>query len=349
MSDVKRLAAPTVLVSAAVIAVVLAVAYAYDSSNEDRIARGVSVAGVELGGMPVAVAREALEADVAAPLRRPVRVSAAGRSFVLSARRARLRTDVDAMLGAAVVRSRSGNFVSRAWRDASGGSEHADLPARISYSRRAVSELVREVASETDRPARDARVTYSGAGLTKVSDRTGREVRTETLGRSIRSTIARPGRSRTVAARVKVLQPKVRTRELAKKYPHFIVVNRGGFRLTYYRRLKSVRSYPIAVGQAGLETPAGMYDIENKAVNPAWHVPNSDWAGELAGRVIPGGASDNPLKARWMGIYAGAGIHGTSETESLGTNASHGCIRMSVPEVIELYKKVPVKTPVYIG
>lgn len=344
-----RRVAPIAVVPLVLLLVVLLVAYGYDASREDQIAKGVSVGGVDVGGMPMAAARDRLEADVAAPLRRPLRVRSAGRTFTLSARRARLRADVDGMARAAVVSGRSGNFASRAWRDVSGGSESADLPARVSYSKQAVAGLVRQVERETNRPARDAKVSYTGAGLTKVSDRTGREVRDESLGRAIRARITRPARVRTVAARVRVLQPKVRTRELAKKYPNFIVVNRGGFRLTFYRRLKAVRSYRIAVGRVGLETPAGLYRIQNKTVNPAWNVPNSDWAGDLAGKVIPSGSPDNPLKARWMGIYDGAGIHGTSDTGSLGTNASHGCIRMSIPEVKELYKRVPIQTPVYIG
>ena len=57
--------------------------------------------------------------------------------------------------------------------------------------------------------------------------------------------------------------------------------------------------------------------------------------------MVPGGAADNPLKARWMGIFDGAGIHGTDDTGSLGSAASHGCVRMSVPDVIDLYDQVP--------
>ena len=60
---------------------------------------------------------------------------------------------------------------------------------------------------------------------------------------------------------------------------------------------------------------------------------------------IPGGVPDNPLKARWLGIFDGAGIHGTDETYSLGHAASHGCIRMAIPDVIELYDQVPVGAP----
>jgi lipoprotein-anchoring transpeptidase ErfK/SrfK len=82
-------------------------------------------------------------------------------------------------------------------------------------------------------------------------------------------------------------------------------------------------------------------------VNPTWYVPNEEWAGELAGSVVPPGP-ENPLKARWMGFYGGAGIHGTDDLASLGTAASHGCIRMSIPDVTELYEQVSVGTPVAI-
>ncbi|MBV9916223.1 MAG: L,D-transpeptidase, partial [Solirubrobacterales bacterium] len=77
-------------------------------------------------------------------------------------------------------------------------------------------------------------------------------------------------------------------------------------------------------------------------------VPNSAWAGSLAGQTIPPGPQD-PIKARWMGIYNGAGIHGTDELGSLGSAASHGCIRMSIPDVIDLYSQTPVGSPVYIA
>jgi lipoprotein-anchoring transpeptidase ErfK/SrfK len=63
---------------------------------------------------------------------------------------------------------------------------------------------------------------------------------------------------------------------------------------------------------------------------------------------VAGGSAENPLKARWMGIVNGVGIHGTGEPSSIGTRASHGCIRMTVPDVVDLYPRVPVGTPVLI-
>ena len=144
------------------------------------------------------------------------------------------------------------------------------------------------------------------------------------------------------------MKPQVTTDQLAQRYPTFITIYRGAFQLRLWKNLKLVKTYTIAVGQAGLETPAGQYTIDDKQVDPSWHVPNSAWAGSLAGQVIPPGPED-PLKARWMGFYNGAGIHGTDELASLGTAASHGCVRMSIPDVVELYPQVPLGTPIYIG
>ena len=78
-------------------------------------------------------------------------------------------------------------------------------------------------------------------------------------------------------------------------------------------------------------------------------MPNSDWVAPAdRGKVVPPGPA-NPLKARWMGIFDGAGIHGTDQTASIGTAASHGCVRMLIPDVIELYDQVPVGAPIYIA
>ena len=135
---------------------------------------------------------------------------------------------------------------------------------------------------------------------------------------------------------------------LRRRYPSFITIDRARFTLRVYNHLRFVKSYPIAVGQQGLETPAGLYHIQDKTVNPSWQVPLSSWAGSLAGQLIPPGP-DDPIKARWMGIFNGAGIHGTDETWSIGHAVSHGCVRMTIPDVIDLYDRVQVGTPVYIG
>ena len=87
----------------------------------------------------------------------------------------------------------------------------------------------------------------------------------------------------------------------------------------------------------GYATPTGRFSIVNKAVNPAWTAPDEPWAGAYRNEVVEGGAAENPLKARWMGIVGGVG-HPRHGGRGLDRHrASHGCIRMRVADVIDLY------------
>jgi lipoprotein-anchoring transpeptidase ErfK/SrfK len=324
-------------------------AFAYDSSRDDLIAKGVRVAGVDVGGLRVDAAKRTLRARLARRLERPVRVAVAGHRFTLTARRAGLVADVDGMATAAVERSRDGWLPGRVWNGLTGRAVKDELPASVRYSALAVRRFMRRVERKVNRPPRDAAVEFKVASLPAIPSQTGLKlVRRERLRRTLEAAMARLGDGRTVRGKVRVVRPKVTTDELAKKYPYVITVDRPAFRLRFFKHLRLAKTYKIAVGQVGLETPAGLYHVQNKAINPAWHVPNSAWAGDLAGKVIPGGVPENPLKARWLGIYNGAGIHGTADIGSLGSAASHGCIRMAIPDVEELYDQTPISTPVFI-
>jgi lipoprotein-anchoring transpeptidase ErfK/SrfK len=322
-------------------------AYAYDSSRDDVIAEGVTVAGVDVGGMKAAEARRAVARSLEEPLREPISVARAGRRFNLSAEDAGVKADVAGMVDEALQESRDGNIITRVTRDISGGEENVRVEALISYDEQAVAGLVTRVEKRMNRPAKDAEVEFPS--MERIESKRGLRVRAAQLRRRIDAALSEPDAERRLRIPAKRIQPKVTTAELEDKYPIMLVADRSNFQLHLYEKLQLARSYTVAVGAVGFDTPAGLYHIQNKAVNPAWSVPNSDWAGSLAGTVVPGGVPENPLKARWLGIYDGAGIHGTDVTSSLGTAASHGCIRMSIPEVIELYDKVPVGAPIYIA
>jgi lipoprotein-anchoring transpeptidase ErfK/SrfK len=322
-------------------------AYAYDSSRDDVIAEGVTVAGVDVGGMKAAEARRAVARSLEEPLREPISVARAGRRFNLSAEDAGVKADVAGMVDEALQESRDGNIITRVTRDISGGEENVRVEALISYDEQAVAGLVTRVEKRMNRPAKDAEVEFPS--MERIESKRGLRVRAAQLRRRIDAALSEPDAERRLRIPAKRIQPKVTTAELEDKYPIMLVADRSNFQLHLYEKLQLSRSYTVAVGAVGFDTPAGLYHIQNKAVNPAWSVPNSDWAGSLAGTVVPGGVPENPLKARWLGIYDGAGIHGTDVTSSLGTAASHGCIRMSIPEVIELYDKVPVGAPIYIA
>jgi lipoprotein-anchoring transpeptidase ErfK/SrfK len=296
--------------------------YAYDSGREDQIAKGITVGGVDVGGLKT----------------------------TLTPKQARVGVDIDGSVAQALHRSRSGNIFARTSRNLRGTSVNEDLDLDISYNRAAIRKLVKRISTRVDKPARDAAVNLEEGNVNPRPSADGLAVRAASLRSQLRRSLLSTDGARTVRVRTKVVKPKVTADELADKYPAVVIVNRGAFKLTLYKHLKPVKTYGIAVGQVGLETPAGLYHVQNKAVNPAWTMPNSDWVAPAdRGKVIPGGTAANPLKARWLGIYAGAGIHGTDAEGSIGTAASHGCIRMRIPDVVALYDEVPVNAPVYIA
>jgi lipoprotein-anchoring transpeptidase ErfK/SrfK len=325
--------------------------YAYDASRDDLIADGVSVGGVDVSGMRANEARAAIEEQLTDPLQRTLVVKYKKQKFKLTAAEAELEVDGERMVQEALDKSREGNVISRTFRDITGAEpDGAKLPARLTFSDDAVDGLVEDVEQELNTEPVNASVTFSGSSLGTVDGKPGVEVKAAKLREAIRSELVIPTADRVVEVSTKEVAPEVTREELASEYPIALTVDRASFKLHLWKNLELAKTYTVAIGAVGYDTPSGLYNIQNKAVNPVWTMPNSDWvAPEDRGKQIPGGVPENPLKARWLGIYNGAGIHGTDATYSLGSAASHGCVRMAIPDVIELYDQVPVGAPVYIA
>jgi lipoprotein-anchoring transpeptidase ErfK/SrfK len=346
----RLLVATGVLLAIAAVALSAGGAYAYfrESGRADVLASGVTVAGIDVGGLRAAQAQALLEQRLVRPLRRPLRLTYGRHAFTVDPARAGLHVDVAAMVGRALAASRDGGLARRFLRDLQGSPVHAAVPIDATVERTALDRYVDGVASVVDRPAKPAYVVATAARIRIVPERPGVAVQRERLRAELAAALLDAGASRTLAVPATTVVPRWTAATLPRRYPAFILVDRETFTLRLYRRLRLAKTYPIAVGQAGLETPAGLYHINDKEVNPSWHVPLSSWAGSLAGHVIPPGPSD-PIKARWLGFWNGAGIHGTDETWSIGHAASHGCVRMLISDVIQLYDLVPLGTPVYVG
>jgi lipoprotein-anchoring transpeptidase ErfK/SrfK len=344
---------PFLIVSAVAVLVLggLAVAVAiFDAKSKDKIADGVKIGTVDVGGMTPEEARVAVRDALVAPLDKPVKVKYDGQTWKLSAEKAQIKADVDSWVDDAVARSKSGNVFQHAWREATGGKVDATIAADVTYDEGAVKDFVAKIKETVDTEPVDATLEYSDTSLTGTEGKDGTVLRANKLLRKIGRNITTPGGKRTFNAKVADVEPKVTTADLAEQYPVVLTVDREAFKLRLFKGLKLVKTYDVRVGQQGLETPAGLYHIQNKAVDPAWNVPYSDWTGDLAGTVVPGGTPENPLKARWMGIFDGAGIHGIDPSAygTIGTAASHGCVGMRIPDVEELYDQVQVGAPIYI-
>src|SRR5882757_238188 len=335
-----------VIAAVLVAAMAVAGAYLYDRSQEGKIANGVMIDGIAVGGMDAEDAEGKLRRELLRPLDRPLRAKFGEQSWKLSPAALKVRADVHGAVEEAVAASREGDIFTRLGRYLGGDEIELEFSADLAYSHSAINKFVRQVAADLDQEPRDASVDPGADELEVVASRPGRKVRDNRLERELRAAVV--GADRTVTVHVHETKPEVTTTEVAQRYPSYLTLDRGSFTLRLWEDLELIRTYTVAVGQEGLETPEGLYEIQAKEENPIWHVPESDWAGDLAGQTIPPGPS-NPIKARWLAIFEGAGIHGTEETASLGSAASHGCVRMAIADVEELYDEVEVGTPIFIG
>jgi len=284
------------------------------------IPAGVRVAGVRIGGLRPADAVEAVKLAFQRPL-------------VVVVDRNRLELDplrfASAYTATAVAKARI-----------AAPGENVRLVVSVRGS--ALRTWLRAVDRRFERPAVDARLTFVNDKPRITKDRPGRTIDTTRLLRKIAATLQANSRI-PVRVRTKTLVPQV----TADSFAETIVINRSINRLSLYDGTKLTRTFAVATGQAIYPTPRGNWHIVVKWKNPWWYPPvYDDWAKGL--KPVPPGPN-NPLGTRWMGLNApGVGIHGTDEPTSIGYSASHGCIRMQVPDAEWLFEHVDVGTQVHI-
>jgi lipoprotein-anchoring transpeptidase ErfK/SrfK len=303
----------------------------------ERIAGGVTSAGQDVSGLTVAEAAQTLRGTFGERLRRSITVRASGLTWRLTSRKARVRFDP-------VV---SAERALNAGRTAQGSP--VDVALAVDYSKARVERFAGRIDRRLRRRPRNSRLSISATRVRVTHSRRGRDLDGRRLARDIGRALRDPRISRVLEPGLLRPRPKVTAGTLRRRATTVITIQQSTFTLRLFKNLKVVRRYKVAVGQPGYPTPRGRFAIQSKQVNPVWSVPNSPWAGELAGTTVAGASAANPLRARWMGIVGGVGIHGTNQGASIGTRASHGCIRMHVPDVIELFGRVPLGTPVLIA
>jgi lipoprotein-anchoring transpeptidase ErfK/SrfK len=308
------------LISVLVIAA-LAPVLSGDAAPPALIAQGVTLAGVPVGGMSNEQAQAALGPAFAQPVR-----------LVYGDRRWRL---VPARFGARVTIARG---VAGALQASAGASVELVPTIDVGEVRRFVRALDKRVSyAATDAELKGLK------GLRPVfsPEVPGVQVLRQLTVRRIVRALQSP-QIRRIRVAAKVIEPQ---RTVAKFGP-VIVIRRGSNELRYYLGAKLMRKFGVATGQAVYPTPTGIFSIVDKQLNPWWRPPDSAWAKGLD--PIPPGPG-NPLGTRWMGLSApGVGIHGTPDDASIGYSASHGCIRMHIPDAEWLFHHVKLGTPVVI-
>jgi lipoprotein-anchoring transpeptidase ErfK/SrfK len=134
------------------------------------------------------------------------------------------------------------------------------------------------------------------------------------------------------------IRPDMRLRVWTGKFS--VMVDKSQNLLFLQSNGEVVKTYPVSTGKNNI-TPVGSFKIINKLVEP-------DWTHD--GKIIPYGNPQNILGTRWLGFdLPGYGIHGTSEPESIGTQATAGCVRMINSDVEQLFDLLPRGTEVTIN
>ena len=303
----------------------------------ERIAAGVSAAGTNVSGLTVDEAAALIQGAHGERLERGlVTVRAADITW-------RLKT-ADADVGFdALTSAKRALYAGRA-----AAGQPVDVPLAVTFTAGAVDRFVARINKRLRRRARDSRLKISLRRVRVTHSARGRKIDAKALTQQISAVLTDPRVMRVLTVKLISVKPKVTADKLRRSASTVITIQQSSFTLRLFKHLKVVKRYKVAVGLPDYPTPRGLFAIQSKQVNPVWSVPNSPWAGELAGTTVTGGSAANPLKARWMGISGSVGIHGTGQDYSIGTRASHGCIRMHVGDVVALYKRVPLGTPVLI-
>jgi lipoprotein-anchoring transpeptidase ErfK/SrfK len=300
----------------------LACATAPASTPAHLISHGVTVSGVRVGGLTSEPARQRITASFL----RPIQIATPKGTTTIDPTGVGAIADVDGAVSAALA-----------------ATPRSSMAVPVQYSAERVGEIVGDLASQFDRPATDATVTgadASGPQFSRAKD--GVAVDRRTMGAEIGEQL-RSGARDPLTLLTNAVTPK---RTVATFGP-VIVITRGANTLRLYRGMRLVRTFRVATGQAIYPTPSGVWRIVDMQRNPWWYPPTYDeWAKGLT--PVPPGPS-NPLGTRWMGLNApGVGIHGTDDPTSIGYSASHGCIRMQVPDAEWLFEHVHVGTPVVV-
>jgi lipoprotein-anchoring transpeptidase ErfK/SrfK len=284
------------------------------------IPEGVTIGGIQVGGLAPDAATTAVQQEFQRPLELQL-----GKTRVL------VTPDV---LGATPV-------IDKAIERALVAQPYTNVPLGVSVVSGTIADFVGKLAQRFDRPAVDAKLYLRHLRPWLSKEHAGRKLDQRRAVRDINLALANGTRS-GIRLFTTALKPKV-TR---LHFGPVIVIRRNSNRLYLYAGTRLWRVFAVATGQTQYPTPLGRFTIVVKWKNPWWYPPNSPWAqGE---KPIPPGP-DNPLGTRWMGLSAsGVGIHGTPSDASIGYSVSHGCIRMHIPQAEWLFNHVEIGTTVFI-
>lgn len=316
--------------------------YRYDAASADRILPGVKIAGVDVGEMTRAEAVAAVDDVVATRLDRRVTVRAGGRAWHVTPADLGTRAPVARLVERAMAVSEQHSWPSRVFHRVFDRPVDQTFDVDFRYRPRRVARFVDTIAAEVAVDPTNASVDYENGRLVLNRPEFGRALRVESAREAVLEAL-RGGGGR-VKVGTKRIEPEITRAELGQT----LVVDLSELKLSLYEGLRLQRTYPVAAGQPQYPTPPGEWTVIDKVENPTWVNPAPDGWGAGLPASIPGGPS-SPLGTRAIYLDApGIRIHGTSSSSSIGTYASHGCVRMYMSDVERLYPLIDIGATVHI-
>jgi len=314
--------------------------YDFSKKYEGKILPGASVAGVDVGGMSFDAALEAVKETVVPQLSREITVTWGKKSWTVTPKELGARSDARSAVNAALAVSDEASFMEKTRMRVLGDDLNFNRDVALTYPRRGARGFIQGLATALGRDPRDAEMDYSSGWVEITKEQEGRLVQVKKSVKALHAALTN-GTS-TVDLSVSTLEPKVTT----DAFRQVLLVRIGENKLYLYEDGKIVDEWIIATGLPEYPTPTGVYEVTDKRYLPTWVNPSPDgWGADMPTSIGPG--PGNPLGLRALNWSAPAiRFHGTSATYSLGYNASHGCVRLSNEDVIELYDRIEVGTPI---
>jgi hypothetical protein len=317
-------------------------AYRYDASSANRIMPGVKVAGVDVGQLTRAEAIGEVREVVEPQLEREVTIRASGQSWHVTPEELGARAPVGKLVGRAMAVSEDMSWPTRVYHRLFDRPVDESFDVGFRYREGRVTRFVNTIAGEVAVDPTNASVDYVNGGLVLNKPKFGQALRIESANEAVLEAIQ--GSGDRVKLGMKRIEPEVTKEDLGQT----LVVDLSELQLQLYDGLRLQKTYPVAAGQPAYPTPPGEWTVIDKVENPTWVNPAPDGWGAGLPAVIPGGPS-NPLGTRAIYLDApGIRIHGTSSSSSIGTYASHGCVRMYMDDVEQLYPLVDIGASVHI-
>jgi lipoprotein-anchoring transpeptidase ErfK/SrfK len=315
--------------------------FVQDATRWGKFPPGSVVAGVGVSGLGQGEAIQRCRDQLAGVEQKPVVLTLDGANYTASPEQLGLHLDYSRMVDNAYRAAWKPSIFERMFRSFTNRPKGVNEAILAQNDDDLVGQFVQKVTAEVNQPPRNAYVDVNGGAPVIVPSRAGYQVPEAEIKKEVAA--AENSKSRTVEIKA-AKTPAALNDDIFKK---LIVINLAQHSLTLYDRQTPLVQYGIACGQPAWPTPVGEWQIIGKQMNPTWTNPHSAWSASMPASIGPG--YSNPLGLRAMPLNAsGVLIHGTANDGSIGTSASHGCIRMHMPDVIALFDMVEVKTPVYI-